>query len=295
MLINKIRKNLGLNFFLLKKRLEIFNKIKKNYFYYLNSNEDKSFQSILEKGYFIEKNILNNNDINAILNKYLDSNYLNNEKRFDYNLFYPFFDEKILNKILSSETMHLAKKFFSMIYQSIPKFQQCPLLIITKPNLNNNEIENRIKIPATFHTDYPTEMSLHIPLVDLNENEIFTTYCQGSNRSYFVLPTTDYDQDYVKKFKQIKLTSNKGDGILLDTQGIHKAKIEKNSIRIMLFIKFSSEKNLLENIDYSSNSEKAKKSNFFKFDHEQTLKDMNGHKEKRYLNSNQLKIFNYFL
>ena len=63
----------------------------------------------------------------------------------------------------------------------------------------------------------------------------------------------------------------------------------------MLFIKFSSKKNLLENIDYSSNSVKAKKSNFFKFDYEQTLKDMNGHKEKNYLTSNQLKLFNYFL
>ena len=139
--------------------------------------------------------------------------------------------------------MNKQKFFFKSIYKLEPVFQQSPLLIITKPGFNNkNEMKKNYKIPADFHTDYPTEMALHIPLNDLREGAIHTVYCKSSNRNIFVKSTSKYKEEFAHRFEKINLVTKKGAGILLDTQGIHKANVNKRDIRIMLFFKFSSKK-----------------------------------------------------
>ena len=203
-------------------------------------------------------------------------------------------DKIILEKVFSSEIFRKTKIFFKSIYNVDPVLQQSPLIVITKPSFDENEMRTSYKIPADYHTDYPTEMALHIPLNDLKEGVIHTVYCKSSNRNIFIKSTSKYSENFTNKFKKINLVSKRGAGILLDTQGIHKANVKKANIRIMLFFKFSSKNNIIKNVNYTESSFSAKKSSYFKFDKEKLMIDKN-YSTVLGLEKKQIEIFDYFM
>lgn len=293
--LNKLKSKIGLKFFKLKKNFEIINKIKKNYIFYSKIKKNDPLYNLFNDGFDIYPNLISEDDIKYILKKYTNIENKNNSSSYDYNLIFPFFDKYILNKILNSNIISNINNFFLKVYKVKAILQQSPLLVITKPSIENHEMSSKIKIPADYHTDYPTEMALHIPLNDLKNDMIHTIYCRSSNRDYLIKSTSKYNQQFAEKFERVKLVTKKGNGILLDTQGIHKANVKKNEIRIMLFLKFSSSSNIINNLDYSDVSTKSKESGYFTFNNFTTQSDCNYSEETSQLNSEQRKIFDYFM
>jgi hypothetical protein len=293
MLLGNFKSKIGNNIFQLRKNFEIFSKMKKKLIFHKISKKN-SIYNLLNNGYEIQENLLNSDDINFISNKYLFSNNINDDKVYQQNLTFPFFDKIIIEKVFNSEIFRKTKIFFKSIYNVDPVLQQSPLIVITKPSFDKNEMNTSYKIPADYHTDYPTEVALHIPLNDLKEGVIHTVYCKSSNRNIFIKSTSKYSENFTNKFKKINLVSKKGAGILLDTQGIHKANVKKGNIRIMLFFKFSSKNNIIKNVDYTKSSFSAKKSNYFRFDKEKLMIDKN-YSAVLGLKKEQIEIFDYFM
>lgn len=293
--LNKIKTKIGLKMFKLKKNFEIFGKLKKNYTLHFGTKKQEPLYNLLYNGYDFHEKILTHEDINFIIKKYINKYKLDNDQTFDYNLTFPFFDEKIMKKILSSEIIKKINSFFQKVYNLKPVLQQSPLIIITKPSIQNEDMNKSVKIPADYHTDYPTEMAIHIPLNDLKEDVIHTVYCQKSNRNLLTKSTSKYDDKFVSKFKKIKLATLKGNAIILDTQGIHKANVKKGDLRIMLFLKFSSKNNLICDVDYSDNSNKSKSSEYFNFNNKILENDRDFAIRNGHLDENQCKIYNYFI
>jgi hypothetical protein len=227
--LNELKSKIGLKFFKIKKKFEIVSKIKKNYIFFYKIKKETPLYNFFNDGFDIYENLLSNNDVDYILEKYTNFKNNKNDKNYEYNLTFPFFDKKILDKIFSSSLIKTINDFFIEVYKVKPVLQQSPMIVITKPAIENDEMSSKIKIPADYHTDFPTEVALHIPLNDLEENVIHTIYCRSSNRDFFTKSTSKYNSSSTKKFEKVKLVTKKGNGILLDTQGVHKANIKKKS------------------------------------------------------------------
>ena len=158
--LNKIKTKIGLEIFKIKKNFEILGKLKKNYTLYFTLKKNEPLYDLIYNGYDFHKKLLTDEDINFIIQKYMNKLKLTNDK--------------------------------------------------TKS-------------------------------------------------------TSKYGDKFVSKFKKVKLSTTKGNAIILDTQGIHRANVKKGDLRIMLFLKFSSKNNLIFDVDYSENSYKSKLSEYFNF------------------------------
>lgn len=292
--LNKIKTKIGLEIFKIKKNFEIFGKLKKNYTLHFTLKKNEPLYDLVYNGYDFHKKLLTDEDINFIIQKYVNKLKLTNDKTFDYNLTFPFFDKKIMQKVFNSEIIEKINGFFLKVYNVKPVLQQSPMIVITKPSIENKDMNKSVKIPADYHTDYPTEMAIHIPLNDLKENSIHTVYCEKSNRHLLTKSTSKYGDKFVSKFKKVKLSTTKGNAIILDTQGIHRANVKKGDLRIMLFLKFSSKNNLIYDVDYSENSDKSKLSEYFNFNNQILENDRDFALRNGYLDENQCKIYNYF-
>ena len=122
--------------------------------------------------------------------------------------------------------------------------------MVTNSLIQEKSFNEKIhKIPAFFHTDYPTEVTIHIPLTDITPKTPRTMYLDGSSMDSFVRPMKKYDaRKVVNKFKTSELFAKAGDALVIDVTGIHKAVIEPQP-RIMIQLKFTSGRNILTKLD----------------------------------------------
>ena len=290
-----LKQKIGLTFFKIKKNFELFDRIKKN-----SLCKKKELSSDLSKfisqGYLIKEKLLNDEDVNYILNHYINIDHIDDGDSFDYNLIIPFFNKKIINKILESELCENLDKFFKLTTKANFHFQTVPYIVITKPLSDQDTIDGKsAKIPVNYHTDFPFEITLQVPLLDLDLKSPHTLYFEKTNRSIFFRSTSVYKEEKLSKFKKINLIGKKGDGILIDTQGVHRANVYKNSIRIMLFIKFSNSKNIITNTNHKNLYEKLKHLDYFKYyNNPQLVKDYEYAKFSKLLKLSQLNIYQDF-
>ena len=290
----EIKQKIGNTFYRIKKNLDIFPRLKKNILL-KNKYLEKDFREFLEKGYIIQTEFLDRKDLKYIIGEYLNLKNINNNEYYDYNLSIPFFDKKIIEKITSSSLFFVLKKFYSMTCNSEIFFQQTPLIVITKSSVDQSLANDNTRIPVRFHTDYPSEISLQIPLINQLDYSPHTLYLEKTNRDIKFKCSTIYDEKKLNDYNKVKLLGNEGDAVLIDTQGVHRANIFKNSLRIMLFFKFSSKKNILSNIDYKELYKRSAKLNYFKYDNKSKfLEDYNFAISSNFLMKNQINIYKDF-
>ena len=290
----KLKKKIGNTLYQIKKNLDIFPRLKKNILL-KNTHLEKDFRQFLEKGYIIQTEFLDQKDLRYIIGEYLNLKNIHDNDYYDYNLSIPFFDKKIIEKIISSSLFSVLKNFYSMTCNSEIFFQQVPFIVITKSSIDQFLANNKTRIPVKFHTDYPSEISLQIPLINQLDHSPHTLYLEKTNRDIKFKCSTTYDEKKLNYYNKVKLLGNEGDAVLIDTQGVHRANIFKNSLRIMLFFKFSSKKNILSNIDYKELYKRSAKLNYFKYGNKSKfLEDHNFAISSNFLMKNQLNIYKDF-
>lgn len=289
-----IKKKIGNTFYQIKKNLDVLPRLKKN-FLLKNKFLEKDLYKFLDKGFLIQNAFLDQKELNYIIREYLNLNNINDNNYYDFNLSIPFFDQKIIEKIISSNLFQVIKKFYSLTCNSKIFFQQIPFIVITKPSIDQSLANEKTRIPARFHTDYPSEISLQIPLINQLNYTPHTLYLEKTNRDLKFKCMSNYDEKSLKDYNKVKLLGHEGDAILIDTQGVHRANLFKNSLRIMLFFKFSSKKNILNNVNYKELYERSAKLNYFRTDNKlKLLEDYNYAISSEFLMKNQLNIYEDF-
>ena len=82
------------------------------------------------------------------------------------------------------------------MYGCKPVLQCIPYLVITYPNVSHEKfIPKQHNFPANWHTDYQSEFSIHLPIVEINSSNTHTMYAAKTHVSFLKAP---------KKESQIK-------------------------------------------------------------------------------------------
>lgn len=210
--------------------------------------DDIILQDLTNKGFANYESLLDSQKLIYLREQYglIKENFT----KFDSNISLPFVNSTILKRLdYGTELGQLIKKFFHICYKITPVLQSLPHIIVTNSLIKQDSFNEKIhRIPAFFHTDYPTEVTIHIPLTDITAKTPRTMYLNGSAMDSFIRPMKKYDaKRVVDKFKSSELFAKAGDALVIDVTGVHKAVIEPKP-RIMLQLKFTSEKNILNKL-----------------------------------------------
>lgn len=194
------------------------------------------------------------------------------------NISIPVLQKDFLKSIdYDSEALGYVKEYFRAFYRAEPHLQQVPKIIVTNPDIGHEEFdEARHRIPAFYHTDYPSELTIHIPLTEINEKTPRTLYLKGSHLSAAVRPMKKYtDCASLSSFEAVELFANPRDAIMIDVTGVHKAVLSA-SLRIMIQLKYTAGNDIL---NANANLEKMRAS----------LNNANAHFQKFDVYSHKLK------
>ncbi len=182
----------------------------------------------------------------------------------DGNVMVPFFDVVFISRFYQSAAWKMLSAYGQAVYGTEPVLQIYPSLILTKPTFTQEEFSGRKhNVPALFHTDYPTELTVHVPLTNITGDTTHTRFCAKSHRSLKVRPQSTYAPTMADQFNQVNLFANAGDLIAVDVTGIHRADIVRDSIRVMIQLKFTSPRYVLNGLDWSRRSIQARESKAF--------------------------------
>ena len=110
-----------------------------------------------ESGYYVFRSFLDESEISRLKSRYLNQSYITHKSQ-DGNVAMPFFDVAFIRRFYESDTWKLLSKYGKAVYGSELMLQSYPLLVLTKPTFSQEEFSGKKhKVPALFHTDYPTE------------------------------------------------------------------------------------------------------------------------------------------
>ena len=215
-----------------------------------------------DNGFYVFRNFCEESEIFRLRSRYL---CLDNLSSNDDNLGVPFFDHSFMDRFYESSAWQMFSMYGRSVYGLEPVLQIYPSLIVTKPTFKQEEFSSKNhRVPAGFHTDYPTELTVHVPLAEISIETSHTRYCARSHRSLRVREQRRYDSsDVVDRFEHVHLLANAGDMIAIDVTGIHRADVVRDSVRIMIQLKFTSPRYLLKGIDWSAAGTKARASRAF--------------------------------
>jgi hypothetical protein len=195
-----------------------------------------NFNNLLDDGVVVGKNLFDNNIIEKWKKRYgIDSQSFT---PWVGNLSIPFFNQDVYSLLTDSEMLFYVNKYFHIVYGMKPVLQQIPMLVVTYPSVNQEEYQNKShNFPASWHVDYKSEFTIHIPLTEINNKTSHTKYLKGTQNRISRPPG-----DLIVKPENKKLLdcfATPGDMIFLDVDGWHRAQLEKGTIRIFLQIKYT--------------------------------------------------------
>ena len=212
-------------FFAKKKYQTLFNSEKKNQeFLYLLSNGMISAEKIIDK---------------TIIKTWVEKYNIKNENFIPCkgNISFPFYNKELHNILFNSNFLDYLNKYYDLVYGKKPILQTAPHLIITKPDMNQNDFSTGIHgFPAVWHTDYITEFTIHIPIVDINNKTNHTKYLRGSHTNFLTPPV---GATSVNEINNTNCFANVGDALFIDVDGWHRGHLEKNSFRAMIQLKYT--------------------------------------------------------
>ena len=162
--------------------------VKKKYranFCKLGFKKDKNLKTLIDNGIFLGKNIIPSKIIDLWSKKYgiNDKNFFSSTS----NISFPFYNEELHNIILKSELPYFLIEYFQILYKKKPILQCHPQIIVTKPSIGNESFQSGKEgyaIPANWHTDYFSEFSIHIPLVNISASTTHTSYIAMSQSNF---------------------------------------------------------------------------------------------------------------
>ena len=166
-----------------------------------------------------------------------------NFKAAEGNYSWPVIDET-LHKFLESKSLNkLLDDYFRLAYRGRPVLQIVPNIVITKPSISPEKfVHGKHGFPAVWHTDYPTEFTIHIPLSEIDNSTPHTQYLETTHRmpasgAARTMTDDEVSVEYAKKIKA-RCFSSVGDALLMDVTGVHKAQLN-NKWRAMIQLKYT--------------------------------------------------------
>jgi hypothetical protein len=146
------------------------------------------------------------------------------------------FNDANLHKFFFNEDIHAALRS----YAGRLFFRESPLLEDFTYNGSDEVTRDVRTYAAAFHTDYFRQFNLMLLLSDIPENNTCTEYAQGSNnRNVFIEGgKVDYPRSNQliedRGYQVVKLTGRRGDVVLMDTTGFHRACLKIGTTRQLL-------------------------------------------------------------
>ena len=211
---------------------------------------------LLTDGFYISESIIDIDIINHLIKKY-KLNKKNFKKSYT-NVQIPILDKKFLSYIHDHKKINsIINTFYSNVYNKTPVLQTPPSIVITNPLIENKKED--YQIPSKWHTDYNSEFTFHVPLIDINVDVTKTLFAKNSQNDINI-----YSQSLINfknyNYEIVPLMAKKGSVIFIDVSGAHRAELGK--FRIMVQFKFTAGNDLLTEIlkpeDYSIISKKLK-------------------------------------
>ncbi len=222
-------------FYIISKKVKLFfaKKSKKNI--YRNSKKNDEFSFLLSNGMVLAKSIIDKNTINNWISRYKISN--DSFHKCEGNISFPFYNKDFHDLYFNSDFLGYLNSYYESVYGKKPVLQTMPTLVITKPDMNQSDFtSSKHNFPAVWHTDYLTEFTIHIPLIEINNKTNHTKYLLKSHTNFFPPPVGTTN---VNEINNINCFANIGDSLFIDVDGWHRGHLEKGSFRAMIQLKYT--------------------------------------------------------
>lgn len=148
------------------------------------------------------------------------------------------FKDAGLHGFFFNEDIHAAlRSYTGRLY-----FRESPLLEDFTYNGSDEATRDVRTFAAAFHTDYFRQINLMLLLSDIPDDNTCTEYARGSNNRNVFLEggKVDYPRSNQLiedgKYPIDKLTGRRGDVVMMDTTGFHRARLKAGTTRQLLTV-----------------------------------------------------------
>ena len=238
--------------YILSKKTRLFFAKRNDKSLFKSLKRNNEFSHLLSHGMVAAKHIIDSTVINNWAKKYhiSDESFIECEG----NISFPFYNKEFHDLLFNSDFLDFINAYFDLVHQQRPVLQTMPTLVITKPDTNQGEFSSvKHNFPAVWHTDYLTEFTIHIPLVNINDKTNHTKYLLNSHTNFFIPPV---GATKVNEVDNVNCFADVGDALFIDVDGWHRGHLEKGSFRAMIQLKYTTGNNKLS---YEPNTLKVKK------------------------------------
>lgn len=221
--------------YIISKKFKLFFANRNKDVLFKSSKSKNEFYHLLLNGMVLAENIIDKNIIKNWISKYniYDENFI----ACKGNISFPFYNKEFHNIMFNSDFLYYLNKYYDLAYGKKPVMQQMPALVITKPDMNQLDFSfGSDNFPAVWHTDYLTEFTVHIPIVDINSKTNHTKYLNGSHTNFFAPPVGAVK---VNETNNTNCFARAGDALFIDVDGWHRGHLEKGSFRAMIQLKYT--------------------------------------------------------
>ena len=221
-------------FYIISKKIKLFF-AKNNRKFFKSSKQNNEFLDLISNGIVLAKNTIDKSVINNWINRYHIFNDFFIES--EGNISFPFYNKEFHDLFFKSDFLGYLNTYYDLLHGKKPVLQTMPTLVITKPDMNQGDFSSsNHNFPAVWHTDYLTEFTIHIPLVDINNKTNHTKYILNSHTNFLIPPVGAIKVD---EANSVNCFAKAGDALFIDVDGWHRGHLEKGSFRAMIQLKFT--------------------------------------------------------
>ena len=205
-----------------------------------SSPESNNLLELLDSGFLRFVNCLDHGLIGSWKDRYgiKESNFL----RAEGNISVPFFNAEMDGLLANGALIDLLREYYRWMYGSPPILQMIPSLVVTYPNIDQKDFSlGAHNFPASWHVDFRSEFTIHIPLEEISDKTPHTRYCAGSHTS--LLRTAKRGHDSHERV--VSCFGAPGDALMLDVEGWHRGQLEGHGFRAFIQLKFTLGNDLL--------------------------------------------------
>ena len=202
--------------------------------YGLRPKRSVSALSLIDNGYLLVPDLFGESAANAVISEYGFSE--RSFKRAAGNLTWPCLSTHLVKLLNDARYQTLLQTYFRVMYGAPPVLQTIPSLVVSYPSIAPEEFDSRRHgFPAAWHTDYPGEFTVHLPLTDITESTSHTAYVSGSAKGFRLYRKSRPQTLAGKEFLGF---AKSGDALFFDVCGIHRANL-RPGLRAMIQIKYT--------------------------------------------------------
>ena len=186
-------------------------------------------------------------------------------KKGPKNLSVPLFDDIAINQIYSIIYKEVSL-YYTLMFGCEAFLQDSPRLVITYPEYDHKTGEKQNNFPELFHKDYFTEVTVHVPLVNISEQTPYTEYVQKTHMQPRFLDKLYLSNKAKNTYSPKSMLCDVGNYLIMDVNGVHRGSTTtKTHYRTMIQYKFVAkpfkrETNLLSAFEVKKTAEKYKNS-----------------------------------